>query len=185
MSDIVVSFNIYDALHYTSIRSEMIIIRSATNDDAESLAILNHEVQELHARARPRFFKRDIDEAEVIAFFEEACAQPENHIYIAETGEQPVGYIYCELVNRHTDPFTNALRYITIHHIVVKQSFRGQGIGSQLIQAAIDLARDEDILDVILEVWSFNEKARRFFVSQGFKMFNQRMGISLSEEQSF
>jgi ribosomal protein S18 acetylase RimI-like enzyme len=63
-------------------------------------------------------------------------------------------------------------------------NLRGRGCGRILMQAACQLANDEDIPQVALDVWSFNSKAQAFFNRMGFQTFNLRMNLWISDDQA-
>lgn len=155
------------------------LVRRATDRDAEVLAALNQPIQQLHAEARPDFFKpAQLDEA-LIQVFREALAQPENHIFIDEVNGVPVGYIYAKVVRRPENSFTYSMAWVLVDQLSVNPEYQGKGYGKQLLQAAFDLAHSENIRRVILDVWDFNTHAIDFYKDQGFRIYNERMEIAL------
>jgi ribosomal protein S18 acetylase RimI-like enzyme len=150
-------------------------VRRATPEDAATISALNDTVQRLHADAYPRLFKPPsadtFSAAEVAALLE----RPEHVILMAETDAIPVGYLYLQVVHRPESLIRHALDLVYIHHISVDDAYQGQGVGSALIAAARDLAREEDITHLELDVWSFNDRALHFFEHQGFTVYNQRL----------
>lgn len=86
-----------------------------------------------------------------------------------------MGYVYVTILRRPETSWRHALAMCTIQHVSVDEAFQGRGVGRALIKAAKDLAIREGISRVDLDVWAFNEHARRFFESQGFEVFNTRM----------
>ncbi len=155
-------------------------IRLATMDDALSLAELNREVQQLHYDVWPIFFRDPTNRQEVVSIFGEILAGPENRIFIADIDDVPEGYLYCKIVRRPINPFNLAREFIFIHHIVIRSSKRGKGYGSMLLQTAFDLARSENINQVLLDVWSFNQTAKSFFTRHGFAVCIERMRAELT-----
>ncbi len=151
-------------------------VRPATAGDAQAIAVLNAEVQELHARTLPQLFKPP-DPASFSAAIAELLAGPQNRVFIADEDGEAVGYLYAQVVRRPESALRHALDLVYIHHIAVRRTHRGQGCGEALVQRALALAREEGIARVELDVWSFNEGARAFFRRQGFTVFNERMCI--------
>jgi ribosomal protein S18 acetylase RimI-like enzyme len=68
---------------------------------------------------------------------------------------------------------------LSIDQIAVKDQYRGCGYGTQLLEAAQQLARDLGLSVIELEVWTFNEDAKRFFVAHGFTTLRERMSLEL------
>ena len=56
-----------------------------------------------------------------------------------------------------------------IHHTCVAEEFRGNGIGSALVKAAVEAVKAEGINKVFLVVFKTNEKGNAFGEKQGFK----------------
>ena len=57
-----------------------------------------------------------------------------------------------------------------IHHTCVSEKFRGNGIGSLLVKAAVDALKTEGINKVFLVVFKTNENGNAFWEKQGFKI---------------
>lgn len=154
-------------------------IRSAVISDCGSLAKLNKEVQNPHARAIPRLFKLDPDLGVVADFFQKMFDDPDNHIFIVEDNGIDLGYLYCQILRRDGNVFMFPFNVVYIHHIAVRKDQQGSGCGRRLMEAAFRLAREENIRQVALDVWSFNENAQAFFKHLGFQTFNLRMNVWL------
>ena len=57
-----------------------------------------------------------------------------------------------------------------IHHTAVSVSHRGLGIGTKLVNAAVDAIRNEGINKVVLVVFKTNNLCNRFWEKQGFSV---------------
>ena len=57
-----------------------------------------------------------------------------------------------------------------IHHTAVSVSHRGLGIGTKLVNAAVDAIRNEGINKVVLVVFKTNNLGNRFWEKQGFSV---------------
>ena len=102
-----------------------------------------------------------IDHGKII---DKVCANAE--VLIAYTPEI-VGY--CAI-------YANSLEtregYITL--IGVKKAFQGQQIGSGLLDAAIDVALQNGMNAIKLEVYKENEKAKAFYLKHGFVLTGEK-----------
>ena len=150
-------------------------IRVATPKDIESIADLNVEVQNLHAKAHPHIFKHVEDGVFAINYIAEQMTTPNTYFFIAELDGEAVGYVFARVIHRPENPYTYAWNWVYIDQIAVKPSAQGKGCGSALIQAVRELAQEEGIETIALDTWAFNEKAQDFFKNQGFTMFNMKM----------
>lgn len=68
-----------------------------------------------------------------------------------------------------------------IYHTVVRKDCQGRGIGSRLVDAAVQALQKEGIARVGLNVMTTNEKGRRFWESQGWK---EKSGFSTPYSRS-
>lgn len=83
---------------------------------------------------------------------------------LAWDGEQPVGAAIC-----FQGFSTFAARpLVNIHDLSVALSHRGQGIGTQLLKAVEDYARDLGCCKVTLEVRKANPQAERLYLRVGY-----------------
>ncbi|HEX2621534.1 MAG TPA: GNAT family N-acetyltransferase [Phototrophicaceae bacterium] len=158
------------------------LIRKATLDDAKLLAALNVPIQRLHSDAKPEVFKQTtVDDPGIIGFFSAALNNPDDTIYILEAAGVPAGCVYARIIRRPESPFGYASSLILIDQISVNPEFQGRGYGKALMNAVFDLAKAHQIQRVVLDVWAFNTSAIQFYERMGFKFFNYRMDIDLSE----
>jgi ribosomal-protein-alanine N-acetyltransferase len=70
--------------------------------------------------------------------------------------------------------YQKILDEIEISHVVIHQKFQGEGLGSQLLDHAILLFKEQGINSVFLEVRESNEGARRLYERKGFGLLNRR-----------
>jgi ribosomal protein S18 acetylase RimI-like enzyme len=157
----------------------MLKIRRATPEDAQAVATLNVPVQQLHHQARPGIFKPPSDDAELVQHYVSVLENPDNHIFIGEVDDVPVGYVYAQIYHRPETPFSLARDFVYIDQISVNPEQRGKGYGRQLTQAVIDLARKERIAQITLSVWLFNQDAIHFYEKFGFQSIIQSMEYTL------
>lgn len=158
----------------------MISIRPALPSDVGLLALLNRDVQRLHAEMEPDVFKPDADDEEVAAFLAARLALPGNHMRIADAPGSPKGYIWFEVQERSETPLKFARTRIYIHHLSVQAGARRQGIASALLDHVEGEASVRGIMHVALDTWAANAAARSFFSARGFTPFNVSLGRRLA-----
>lgn len=152
-----------------------VTIRKATAHDAVMLAELNAEVQRIHAEALPWLFKAPAATTIAPDASADMLGRAGAIVLLAIADTQPIAYAYAEVRRRRETALTHAYSSLYLHHIIVRAGFRGQGIGSQLLEAIRAAAADDGITRLELDVWSFNEGAHRFFARHGFVVYNERM----------
>jgi ribosomal protein S18 acetylase RimI-like enzyme len=158
-------------------------IRRATADDAAVVARLNRHVQGLHAAAWPAIFKPPADDDGRAAAFAALLADPDTAIFIAEVGGEPAGYVYARVERRPDNPFGYAGEALFVEHLSVEPAHQRRGIGERLLGEVVALARAASIPRVALAVWSFNDRARRFFAAQGFAAWQERLYLEVASRE--
>jgi shikimate dehydrogenase len=154
-------------------------VRPAISADAEAIAALHTEVHHLHASAVPHFFQPASGETLPLPTLHEWMASPDKQVWVADVGDELVGYLILDIRRRPATPATQPFDVVYIDQIAVKRTAQQQGIGERLITAAKDVARQQQIHTITLNVWTFNDKAQRFFAQQGFVPFNHRLWLTV------
>ena len=157
-------------------------VRRATPDDAAAIAQLNLQVQAVHAAAVPDFFKPPSTTTFPPDFWQERLMQPATVMLVAEQAGAVIGYLYGDTIGAMETSSTYERPRFYIHHLGVDAAHRNQGVGSALVAAAKAVARSQGISLLALTTWTFNESAVRFFVQQGFTVYNYRMWMRLEGE---
>lgn len=150
-------------------------IRRATVADAQHLAQLSATVQALHAQSRPEMFKSPVINDDLMNWFAVLLEKPDNHIFIAESEGEAVGYLLAMVIRRPENPFTYATDFLLIDQVSVNTEHQRQGCGKKLLESAYQLARAENLTRIVLGVWNFNIHAIEFYKDQGFRCFEERM----------
>ena len=94
---------------------------------------------------------------------EELC-DPQSHFLVAADGEQTAGYIGVQEIC--------GTAYVT--NVAVSPSYRRQGIGRALVQAAADGARMRQCAEITLEVRESNAPAIALYTQCGFVPVGRR-----------
>ncbi|MCC6244571.1 MAG: GNAT family N-acetyltransferase [Gemmatimonadaceae bacterium] len=142
------------------------IIRRAGNADADLLAALNSEVQELHVHAAPELF-RVVEPSEVAAWFQAQLADGAT-AWIAEDAGTAVGYALAITRHRPEGVFGKARHFVEIDQVGVLLSARRRGVCRALIDRIRESARTEGIGQLVLKSWVFNSAAHHAFRALGF-----------------
>lgn len=157
------------------------IIRRATLGDAELLAVLNKDVQQIHADALPKLFKQPDNLVEVTADFQtRILADVDGLVFIAEADQQAVGYIYAKVVTRPENAYTFTQKLMLVDQISVRPSDQHKGYGQLLMQAVLDEASAQGVFRVVLDMYSFNSNAQHFYAKMGFERLSARMALDFN-----
>ena len=134
-----------------------VIVRIATPDDAEQLIALVHvNEHEPNLTTEPREFNMMVEEER--AFLASFDHQPTSEFFVAEAEGQIVGSLGVRGNTRR------ATQHVVNIGIAVHPEFRGQGIGSALLQRGLEWAKETGIVRrVELTVYARNKGAIRLY----------------------
>lgn len=157
--------------------SPTVVVRRATSQDVADIARLALEVQDLHVAGHPKLFKPGGVEphAEIAG----RVATPGQFYWVATLADNPVGYAYARLVIEAESLWRYASRLLLLDQMGVDARHRSRGIGEALWGAVRETAAAEAVDRVVLNVWSFNRDARRFYEQLGFMPFQERMAFEI------
>lgn len=142
-------------------------IRTATIDDVAELVALNELVQALHVENRPKDFK-PLDPELAAEGFERLLGDPSVSVLVAVRGDEMLGYaVLTERVSPE-NPYCPEYRWMEVDQIGVRATFRRQGVGRALIEAAARRAEQAGGLALGLTTWAFNRDAQQAFQRLGF-----------------
>lgn len=153
-------------------------IEIVSTKDANLLARLNHDVQEIHHDIEPEIFKPfNLDDIET--FFQKVLVNSSVEAYIAMVDDVPAGYILLVENTTVENPFKYSCTTLHIDQICVESSYKGKGIGKALVDHAKRYAMEKQIKRIEMNYWTQNHNSGEFFRSQGFKNFNERLFINV------
>ncbi len=106
---------------------------------------------------------------------------PRNIFMIVEVGNTAIGY--AKLSENSPPEFVPGDRPLELARIYIEPARIGKGLGSALMQAAIDTARDLDRDTLWLGVWKDNPRAIAFYTRWGFTVVGEQKFILGSDVQ--
>lgn len=136
-----------------------VVIERALRDDIDGVMYIN---QKTLPENYPRFF------------FEYLLERFPEAFLVAKVDGKVIGYIMCRVEDSII--FSFPIRKVKRGHVVsfaVLPEYRGRGIGSSLLRAAIKALKNiYNCIDVYLEVRISNEKAINLYKKHGFSISN-------------
>ena len=96
------------------------------------------------------------------------------YFFVYESDNKPVAYIIFETV----------LDEGHITDLAVGEKYRNKGIGKELIEKILFLAKELKIRSIFLEVRESNEAARKLYQKLGFKQMGKRKGYYPKNEDA-
>ena len=94
---------------------------------------------------------------------------PGSIFLLAYIGEEPVGY--ARLRENNNPPELGNVRALEIARIYSLTKYIGRGVGSALMQACIDIAKNKNLDTLWLGVFQENHRAIEFYTRWGFEKF--------------
>lgn len=149
-------------------------ITKAVARHLDGLNELNKEVQAVHHKIDPEFFKPP-KESDIRRELEMMIEDEKYSVLAAVAKDALLGFITYRECSLPASGLTNEIPMIFIHHMGVKSIFRKQGIGKALMDAVFKEAKRNKIERVQLDVWTLNLDAKTFFQKRGFRTINEIM----------
>ena len=152
-------------------------IRRAQNCDMADIMRLLYQVEMVHHNGRPDIFHNggskytDEELREIIADDMRPI-----FVYIGDDGKLK-GYAFCIFKQLLNDNIFTDIKTLYIDDICVDETCRGQKVGTALFEYVKKFAEDEDCYNVTLNVWSFNESAKKFYEKCG--LVPQKVGMEI------
>jgi len=138
--------------------------------DAEHIALMSKDVQELHYRLYPEYFK-PFSYDEILNFFKKQLQEENWFCYIVSCDGKDAGYALFYIRDYQENPFRKAYRGIHIDQIGITPEYRQKGIGKAFIKEIEKIAVKEKASQIELTHWELNEDAKCFYESLGFDTY--------------
>jgi diamine N-acetyltransferase len=143
------------------------VIRPATVDDVPALADLARRTwsDTFGSSVGPQAEAAELERTRSPAYFIDALRR--DTILVSERGDELLGYVQFGDVD--TPGVDVRPGDQELHRIYVETGLHGQGLGRQLVNAALENPRLAHATRIYLTVWEKNERAIRLYESVGFR----------------
>ena len=142
-------------------------IRRAEKRDIDDLLRLLTEVNMVHHNIRPDLFKGPATKYSREEL-EQKLQKEEDPIFVfTNDKDQVLGYIFCVTEVVQESPLRTGIRTLYIDDLCVYETARGQHVGRQLYEYALDYARANGFYNVTLHIWGGNDSALKFYEKMG------------------
>jgi diamine N-acetyltransferase len=148
-------------------------IRAAKESDIPSIAVLLQQVQDAHVEACPHHYIPVSKEA-AESFLRDQLNEKREFV-VAVNGNAVLGYAILEFKGSIKHLFLKERQFGYLHQICVDAKVRGQGIGKALLKYVREVSAANGIEDIELDVWVFNDSARKLFEKSGFEVCATKM----------
>ena len=145
-------------------------VRQATEADGDSLLELWHQFTDHLSEHDPRYeHSTDADEQWLSHFESQLIDSKYGTVFVAEAGDQIVGVLEARISGGH--PIFRLSDHGFINgHLVVKE-YRGEGVGEQLVEAAVQWfeEHERDIDFCRVDTLESDDRASAAYEAMGFK----------------
>ncbi len=144
-------------------------IQRATEEHIDDLNRLLRQVLSVHHKGRPDLFLPDAKKY-TDCELKELLSDDLRPVFAAfgDKGEM-LGYCFCIIKQHKNHNILTDVKTLYIDDLCVDESCRGQHIGKRLLEHVFCYAKSIGCYNVTLNVWAFNESAKKFYEACGFK----------------
>ncbi len=154
------------------------MVRYAKREDLPRVNELRRQVNDLHVEGRPDVFKPGFNQ--MMQDFLYTIFESDNmDVIVAERENVICGFACVQYVRKPESPYSFARHFYDVDEFCVDGAFRRQGIATELIDFIKQEAKVKGFDRVELNMWEFNDGARAFYESVGFKTYRRYMEMEI------
>ena len=144
------------------------MIRKLEAKDYSNLQKIFSELYQIHYKNRPDVFTPNHPITQ--EYFNEILTSNCKHCYVYEEKGNLLGAILFKEIHSENYASLNKRTYFAIYDIAVISTHRRQGIGTKLYNFVLELAKQNNVNAVQVDVWAFNIDAIKFYEKLNMKI---------------
>lgn len=148
------------------------MLELATLRDRDAVNALARQVHALHVGWRPDIFR--MPEGDIYSGERFQAVIRSRQLYVAKLNGIVVGYVLTSIKEKNLPPQVWRKVFL-VDELCVDKSFRGQGIGTRMMEEVHVLAQAFGCTDLQLNVYPQNDEAVGFYQKCGFMIQNINM----------
>lgn len=154
------------------------MVRIATMEDLERVNELREQVNALHVKGRPDHFKAGWSE-DLQNYAKDMIQSEFSDILVAVRDSVICGFACVNYKDIPESPYRYALKFYQVGEFGVDESFRRQGVATELVEFMKLDAKKRGFDRIELDVWEFNDSAREFYETVGFRCIRRYMEMEI------
>ena len=143
----------------------LLALRPAHHGDIVALQSLYSVLDAESVRLQPEHF---VEAPRPKALIERHLDDLDSAVFIIHCDDEPIGFIHAQLQEPYDIGIIKPQRFVCIWDIAVREGYRGVGVGSMLLEAALDWGKEHGAHYARLNVLAHNDAAARFYAKRGF-----------------
>lgn len=147
-------------------------IRLAEYTELDEINVLRKQVNDLHAKGNPEFFKEGFSK-ELQDFLVDIWNNEKCKIVVAVDSSRILGYSFFSVAHKKETLYMRGRDYLDIDEICVDKDHRRQGVASSIMKYIENYAKEIGIERIELNLCEFNEEALSFYEKSGFKTYRR------------
>lgn len=165
------------------IMNSLIIKRVQTNDLNELQEISRKTFAETFASTNTKEdMDKYLDENLSVAKLMDELNEQNTEFYFATSKNRVVGYLKVNYGQSQSELKTD--NSLEIERIYVLKEYHGVNVGQQLLEKALNIARQQKVNYIWLGVWENNQRAISFYKKNGFIAFDKHIFMLGNDEQT-
>jgi ribosomal protein S18 acetylase RimI-like enzyme len=157
-----------------------VTIRLAGAPDLEALFKLYVDFHEFHVRGVPdRLLSLGEPEAydcsKLYANLEKIISHDDSALFVAKVAGQVLGFVEIYVRQDEPNPARVSRTYGHLQSLMVDEGFRRRGVGTRLVEAAEQWAREKGAAEMQLDTWEFAAGSLEFYEHSGYRTLRRTL----------
>ncbi|MBQ9120385.1 MAG: GNAT family N-acetyltransferase [Lachnospiraceae bacterium] len=153
------------------------MVRLARREELARVNELRRQVNDVHCEGRPDIFRPGFGR-EMQELIDAMWEGENSDVLVAVRDDVICGVACVDYVERPMTPYSLERRFYHVNEFCVDENCRRQGVGTELMTFIREHAKEKGFERIELDMWEFNEGARKFYESQGFRTYRRYMELA-------
>lgn len=150
-------------------------VRKVTINDVNELQNISRETfaDTFGAENKPENLNQYLDNAYDTEKLQQEIANPNSEFYFAYIDGQLAGYLKLNVGSAQSEKMGDD--YLEVQRIYLKKNFKRHGLGTELVNLAVQRAQAYGKPKIWLGVWEHNDGGLKFYQKMGFKQISDHV----------
>jgi len=154
-------------------------IRKATVEDYSAISVLFNQSDNFHSINEPYIYQHTFSDFRTADYISDLITNEQSIFLVLDNDEMIVGFLYAYFEVKGGLPIHKSRKYLVIDNICINKEEQNKGYGEKLLEYVVTTAKELQLSDIMLNVYSFNSHAISLYNKFGFKTLSQDMILKL------